>query len=137
IVGVGRTRNAIPVLDEDRLELAGIAGVEAVEIVETQSAGPMIERTDLAGFPGGRVVVLSDPRGCIAVLPEDFRDGASALRNDARVAVITGRQFRDDAVPGDMMVAPREQRGARRRAQGGRMEARVAQALRSQLVDIG
>src|SRR5258706_8011584 len=96
----------------------------------------MIERTDFTGFPGGRVVILSDPGRCIAVLLEDFRDGTGTLRNDARVAVITGRQLRDDAVPGDVMVAAREQRGACRRAQCGRMEARVAQALRGQLVDI-
>jgi hypothetical protein len=53
------------VLEENRLKLAGVARIEAIEIVEAKPTGPVIERTDFAGFPIRRVVVLADKRGRI------------------------------------------------------------------------
>src|SRR5689334_9688857 len=102
------------VFEEDWLELARIAGVESVEIVEAKAAGPVIEGTDFAGLPRRCVVVLADPRGRIAVLLQNFSDRARALGNDAGVAVVASRQFSDDPCAGHVMIATREQGGARR-----------------------
>ena len=70
IIRIGRTRHAIMILEQDWLELARVPGIETVEIIESEPAGPMIERSNFAGFPRRRVVVLADPRGCVAVLSQ-------------------------------------------------------------------
>jgi hypothetical protein len=38
-----------------------VPGVEAVEVVETEAAGPAVEGPGGAGLPWGCVVVLADP----------------------------------------------------------------------------
>src|SRR6267142_57996 len=122
IVRISRTRYAVVVFVEDRLELAGVAAVEAVEVIKSKSVCPAIERTDFAGFPCRCVVVLSEPSGCVTVLPEYFGNCSRTFRNDAGVAVITRRKFGDYASAGHMVVATREQCSARRRAQRSRMK---------------
>jgi hypothetical protein len=102
------------ILEEYRLELARVAGVEAIEIVEAKAAGPVIERTDFAGLPRRCVVVLADPRRRIAVLLQNFSYRARALGNNAGVAVVASCQFSDDSRTGHVMIATREQSGARR-----------------------
>src|SRR5262245_45685834 len=68
IVGVTRARHAVAVFIEDRLVLARIAGVEAIEIVEAEPIGPTIKGTDFAGLPDWRVVVLANPCRGVTVL---------------------------------------------------------------------
>src|SRR5258705_5309260 len=94
IVRISRTRYAVVVFVEYRLELAGVAAVEAVEVIKAKSVCPTIERTDFTGFPRRWVVVFPEPSGCVTVLPQDLGDGARTLRNDPRVAVITPVQCR-------------------------------------------
>jgi hypothetical protein len=69
IVGIARARHAVAVLVKDRLVLARVAGVEAVEVIEAEAIRPAVERADLARLPDRRVVVLADPGGGVAVLP--------------------------------------------------------------------
>src|SRR6266550_420550 len=128
IVRISRTRYAVVVFVEDRLELAGVAAVEAVEVIKSKSVCPAIKRTDFAGFPRRRVVVLSEPRGCVTVLPQNLRHCSRAFRNDSCIAVIARRKFRDYTGAGHMMVTTREQCSARRRAQRGRMKAGIPQS---------
>src|SRR4030081_1026877 len=71
IVRISRARHEVMVLEEDRLKLTRIAAIEAIEIIETKAAGPVVERTDFAGLPCRSVVVLADPRGRIPVLLQD------------------------------------------------------------------
>src|SRR4029077_5896744 len=97
------------VLKENRLKLARIAGIETVEIIETEAAGPVVKWADLAGFPCGRVVVLADPRRRVTTLPQDFRHRSCAPGDDACVAVIAGRKFSDHSCPRHMVVATGEQ----------------------------
>ncbi|MNZ94950.1 hypothetical protein D3C78_1140720 [compost metagenome] len=79
-------------------------------------------------------MVLADLRGGVAVLPEDFGDGAGAPRQDAGVAVVADAQFRDHAEVGLVLVAPGEQRGAGRRAQRAGVEAIETHAVGGQPV---
>src|SRR5438270_713261 len=137
IIWIGRARNSVFVFKEDGFVLARVAGVEAVEIIEPEPAGPVIERADFAGFPRRCVVVFPDPRSCVAVLSEYFGNRPRTLRDDTGVAVVTSREFGDHACSSHMMIATCQQCGARRRAQCSRVETGIAQTVRRQLLDIG
>ncbi len=100
-----------------RLPLVGFAAHEAVEIIEPHADGPLIEWTGLTGLERGRVVILAKPRGRVAVVLKDRADGRLVPGDDAVVAGITRRDFRDDAKTNRMVVAPGDQGRARRRAQ--------------------
>ena len=71
-----------------------VPGVEAIEVVEAESVGPVVERPGGARLPCGSVVVLADPGGHVSVLAEDFTDGAAAFRQNARVTVVAGSESR-------------------------------------------
>jgi Sulfatase len=116
IGGVGGTRHELVILVENRIPMVHVARVEAVEIVESQSVSPSIERSGRAELPGRRVVVLTDPGGHVTVLAQHLAHRAAAFRQDARVAVISGCQFGDTRERRRMMVATRDQRGACRAA---------------------
>ena len=64
----------------------------------------------------------------IAVVLEDAADGRLVLGDDAVVAGEAGGLLGDHAEAGRVMVAAGDQRGARRRAERGGVELRVAQA---------
>ena len=91
VVRVGALGNEVAVLEQDRVPVVHVAGVEAVEVVEPEAVGPAVERPGGARLPGGRVVVLADPGGHVAVLAEHLADRAAASRQDAGVAVVAGR----------------------------------------------
>jgi hypothetical protein len=78
---------------------------------------------------GRRVVVLAEPRRGIAVVEQDAADRGLVLADDAVVAGEAGRLLGDHAEAGRVVVAPGDQRGARRRAQRGGEDAVVAQAF--------
>ena len=127
------------VAEEVRLPLVGVAADEAVEILEAHAGRPLVERPDLAGREGRRVVVLAEPGGGVAVVLEDAADGGLVLGDDAVVAGEAGGLLRDHAEAGRVMVAPGDQRGARRRAERGGVNVVVAQpvfAMRS-IVGVG
>ena len=137
VIRIGRARHQLVVLVKRRLPLVHVAAHEAVEVVKPEPARPAVERPDLARLPVRRVVVLAEPRRGVAVLAQHLGDGADVLADDARVAVVAGRRFGDHAVAGRVVIAPREQRRARRRAQRRGVEARVAQALLRHAVERG
>src|SRR6267378_1122912 len=116
IIRIGRARDAVLVFKEDGFVLARVSGVEAVEIIESEPAWPVIERTNFAGFPRRRVVIFSNPRGCVAVLSEYFGNRPRTLRDDTGVAVVTSRKLRDYTGSSHVMIATCQQCGARRRA---------------------
>ena len=114
IIRVSRARNPVMVLEEDGLKLAGVSGVEAVEVVEAQTAGPVVERTDFAGLPCRSVVVLADPRGRVAVLLEDLGYGPCTLGDDAGISVIASCCFGNDSRAGNVVIATGKQGCPRR-----------------------
>ena len=117
VVGrIGRARHEVVVLEENRLKLACVPGIEAVEIVETEAARPMVKWTYFACFPCGSVVILADPCRGIAVLFQNLSYCSRALRDDTGVAVIAGRKFGDDSCGSHVVVATGKQCGSRGRA---------------------
>ncbi len=61
LADVGINRRGVA--EQVRLPLAGVAADEPVEILEAHADRPLVERPDLAGREGRRVVVLAEPRG--------------------------------------------------------------------------
>src|SRR5262249_17014973 len=111
--------------------LVRVAADEAVEVFEAHADGPQVEGPRLAGLEGRRVVVLAEPRGGVAVVAQDAADRGLVLGDDAVVAGKAGGLLRDHAEAGRVVVAARDERGARRRAQRRGVHLRVAQpALR-------
>jgi hypothetical protein len=117
--------------------LVAVAAEEAVEILETKTVGPQIERTRLARHPVRHVVHLSEPRRIVAVLLEDLADGARALGDDRVIARIARRKFGDDSGGDRMMVAAGNQRGARWRAERGGVIHVVAKTGVSEALEVG
>ena len=117
------------VAEQVRLPLVGVAADEAVEILEAHAGRPLVERPDLAGGEGRRVVVLAEPRRRVAVVEQDAADGGLVLVDDAVVAGETRRLLRDHAEAGRMVIAPGDQCRPRRRAQRGGEDPVVAQTL--------
>ena len=108
--------------------LVGFAAHEPIEVLEAHPAGPLIERAGQAVLIGRRVVVLAEPRGRVAVVPENRADGGLVLGDDAVVARISRGHFGDHAEAHRVVVAAGDERRARRRAERGGVELRVAQA---------
>ncbi len=117
------------VAEEVRLPLVGVAPDEAVEVLEAHAGRPLVERSDLAGGERRRVVVLAEPGRGVAVVEQDAADGGLVLADDAVVAGEAGRLLRDHAEARRVVVASGDQRRARRRAQRGREDPVVTQAV--------
>ena len=115
------------IAEQVRLPLAGVAADEAVEILEAHANRPLVERPGLGRLIGGRVVVLAEPRGRVAVLLQNGANGAVRFQNDRVVARIPRGNFPHDPKAGDVVIATRDQGRPRRRAQRGGVEIRVAQ----------
>ena len=112
-----------------RLPLIGVAAHEAVEVLEAHPDRPLVEGTVGARLKRRRVVVLAEPRRAIAIVFEDLADRRLVTREEAVIAGVTCRLLGDDTKARRVMVAPGDQRGARRRAQRRRMEVGVAKAV--------
>ena len=98
-----------------RLVLGCLAGQETVEILETDLAGPVVERTRGGGLDGGGVVPFAPRRGGIAVVLEHLGDQRTALRDLPGVPVPVVGQLGDLAIADAVMVAASQQRRARGR----------------------
>ncbi len=123
------------VAEQPRRPLVGFAAHEAVEIVEAHARGPLIERTrGRIGVSGG-VVVLAEPRGGVAVILQDVADRGVVRTDDRIVARKAGGLLGDHPEARRMVVAPGDQRGARRRAERRGMELGVAQPVGRDLVE--
>ena len=109
---------------DGRIPLVGLAADEAVEVLEAAAAGgPLVERSHRAGLPHRHLVALAELRGRVAIELERHGERRLVLRQHRGVAGGRGRDFADAAHVHGMMVAAREQRLARRRAQRGRVKA--------------
>ena len=125
IADVGIDRRGLA--EQVRLPLAGVAADEAVEVIEAHADRPAVERPGLARLERRHVVVLAEPRGGVAVVLEDAADGRAVFADDAVVAGKARGYFGDHAETRRVVVAAGDQRRARRRAERGGMELRVAQ----------
>ena len=102
------------VAEEERLPLAAVAAHEAVKILKSHPDWPLIERTGRAVLIRGCVVILAEPARGVAIVPQDRADGRFVLGNDAVVAGVAGGLLGDHAEADRVMVAPGNQRRARR-----------------------
>ena len=131
LLGLDRRR----VLEQGRVPLVHVAADEPVEIIEAEPGRPEIERPDGAALPGRHVVVLAEPGGAVAVAAQNFGDRAAALRHQRIVARIAEAALHDDAGMRRVLIAPGDERGARRRAQGRRIELVVFDAVRGKRLE--
>ena len=72
---------------------------------------------------------LPNQEVAVAVVQQNAADGGLVLGDDAVVAGEARGLFRDHAKAGRVVVAPGDQRGARRRAQRGGIKLRVTQPV--------
>ena len=111
------------------LPLVRVAAHEAVEVLEAHPGGPLVEGADGRGLEGRRVVVLAEPGGPVAVVLQDLAERRLVPGDEAVVARESGGLLGDDAEPGRVVVAPGDERRARRRAERRGVEVGVPQAV--------
>ena len=109
-VGVNRCR----VPGQVRLPLTRVAANETVEVLESHTDGPLVERPGLAGYEFRCVVVLAEPGRAVAIVTQDRPNRCRILADDAVVAGETGRRFRDHPEANVVMVSSGDQRCPRR-----------------------
>jgi len=114
------------------------AADEAIEILKASAAGrPVIKRTDRAALPDGHFMTFAELGSGIAVEFQRLSQSCAGVRLHGILSRRGRCEFRDRAHANRMMVPAAEQRGTCRRAQSGRMEPRVLQAMGCQLLEIG
>ena len=128
--GLVRLDRRRPFVDR-RVVLVRLAADEAVEVLEAAAAArPRVERAERARLPHRHLVALAELRRRVAVELQRLRQRRARVRADRVVARRRRRDLRDPAHPDRVVVAARQQRGPRRRAQRRRVEAAELQARR-------
>ena len=113
---------------ERRVPLVVLAADEPVERLEPTTTGrPGVERTHRRRLPHRHLVALAELRRRVSVQLQRHRQRRLGVRSQ-RVVAGRGRRRLGDAAHADrVMVAARQQRGSRRRAQGAGVEPVVPQ----------
>ncbi len=115
--------------------LVGLAVEEPVVAVEPAPERPLVARAAGRHLAGRGEVPLADRERRIALVAQDLRQEAVLLR-DRRVVAGESRGQLDDAGHAvGVMVAPGEQARPGGRAEGGRVEVRVAPAVGGQSIE--
>jgi len=120
-------------LVQGRVVLVRLAAHEAVEVLEaTATARPRVERPERARLPHGHLVTLPELGGRVAVQLERLRQRRARIRPHRVVSRRRRCDLRDPTHADAVMVAARQQRRPRRRAQRRRVEAPELQPLSGQ-----
>ena len=120
-------------LVDRRIPLVGLAAEEAVEVLEAAAARrPLVERPHRTRFPDRHFVALAELRRRVAIELEGHGERRLVLRQHRGVAGRRGRELADGAHVHRMVIAPGQQRLARRRAERGRVEAVELEAVPGQ-----
>ncbi len=115
--------NRCRALPQRRVVLVRLATDEAEEILEaTASRRPRVERPDRARLPHRHLMALPELRGRVAIQLQHLRQRRHGLRPDRRVPGRRRRELRDAPHAGGVVVASRQQRLPRRRAERRRVE---------------
>ncbi len=117
---------------ELRSVLVGFRIHEPVEAIEAAPERPAVERTRCAGFSQGRDVPLADHVVAVGMGSQHLGERSSFLGDLAAIAREAAVEVRQAADTHGVVIAPRQQGRARRRAHDGGVEPRVAQPLPSQ-----
>jgi len=138
VVGVaGRVDELVVAHEEVGGPLVGVGPEEAVVVLEPETGGPAVERPRRGHLPPGREVPLPDREGVVAGVAQQARDGGRGAREVGGVAGELHRHLGHEAHADRVVVAPGEQAGPGRRAEGGDVEPLVAQTARREPVDVG
>ena len=113
------------------LVLRSLTGQEAVEILESQSRGPVLEWAGRRGVFRRGVVPLAPRARAVPEILEHFGHQRTAARDTSGVTVPVVGQLGDLPVADLMVIAPGEQRRPRRRTHRGGVEPVVAHPLRA------
>src|ERR1700722_15872657 len=116
-------------VEDHRRPLVSLSAEKAVKIFETVAYRPTCEGSGYAGLPNRRLMHLAEGCGAVAIQLEDLGDRGYLVRPHTGVSRSAGCQFCNRSHPDRMMVASCKKRLARRRAERGGMELRVAQAV--------
>ena len=135
VIRVLRRRGERRVVVGHRRELVGFADHVAIELLEPEARGPLVERPREAAFPRHIFVRLAEHRRAVAVESQDLGEGRHAVRQDGRLPRKARRHFRDGAHVRAMRIAAREQRHAARRADRRGMEIGVGQSVLGETLD--
>ena len=120
-------------LVERGVVLVRLTGDEAVEVLEAAAPRrPRVERAQRARLPHRHLVALAELRRRVAVELERLSQRRARVRPHRAVARRRRRDLRDPAHPDRVVVAPAQQRRARRRAQRRRVKARELQPVGGQ-----
>ena len=93
---------------EARLPLVVLTGKDAVEIVESQPGGPVVERSRRAGLPDGGIVPLAERRGVVTIVAQHLGDRSSAFWPNGVVARIAGGGIHDRSESDLVIVSARQ-----------------------------
>ena len=115
------------VAEQVGLPLVRFATLEAIEVLEAHPRRPLVEGAGRTVLKRRRVVVLAEPRCRIAVVLKNPPDGRVVGADDRVVAGETGGEFSDNAEAHRVVIATRDQRGPRWRAQRRGTELSIAQ----------
>ena len=133
----GRRRiDEVVVLTEFGVELIGLAQEEAVVPIEPPSERPMGERPRRRRVPDRGEVPLPRRNGREALSLQDFCDRGGFGRHRAGHVGEAAVPMRDPAHAHRVMVASRQQRGPRRRAQRRGVKPAESQSARRQAVHV-
>ena len=124
-------------VEELGVPVVHLAREEPVEVLEPLAGGPAREGPDGADLVLGGVVVLAEGRGAVPVAAQDLRERAGAGRAHPAVAGEVRGHLRGHRHPDRVVVPPRHQGLARRRAHGVDVEPAVGQALLGQALGGG
>ena len=111
------------VAHQSRFVLRGLAGEEAVEVLEAVAGRPVVEGALAGDLLLGRVMPLAPGPGVVAVVLEHLGDRRRRLGDDAAEAVEVVGDRRDLAVADAGVVASGQERGPRGRTHGRGVEA--------------
>ena len=128
VLGLGDADHLL-VLGDQGVVLPGLTAQEAPEVVEPEPGRPAIERPREPLLVVRGQMPLPEPSRQIAVLLQDPREGRTVAR-DGRVVPREGAgELAHHAEADTVVVAPRQQRRPRRRAERRHVEAVVAQPV--------
>ena len=131
-VGLHRDRAVV----DRRGVLVRLSADEAVEVLEAAAAGrPVLERPHRARLPHRHLVALAELGRRVAVELQRLGQRRRRVRAQRVVARRRCRDLGDPAHADRVVVAPGQQRLARRRAQRRGVEAVVAQPVRGQALE--
>ena len=117
--------------------LVRLAADESVEPLEPARQRPARLRRAGRVLAGEREVPLADAQRRVALRQQHLGQEAVLPRHHAVVAGEARRHFLDDADAVGVVVAPREQARARRRADRRRVEVAIAQPARGEPIEVG